>query len=73
MRIYVKLLNEVVDVWRPVDASWWREDVYQILSENHCPEGEAWEFSLGDLVRCRQRTFSGGATGLVAFERICES
>jgi hypothetical protein len=68
-RIYVRLLNEGVDVWRPVAASHLQGDVYQIGAENQRPEGEEWEFGAGELVRCRKRTFSGGTVGLVAFER----
>jgi hypothetical protein len=68
-QIYVRLLNEGVDVWRPVDASRLQGDVYRIGTENQHPEDEEWEFGAGELIRCRERTFSGGTVGLVAFER----
>jgi hypothetical protein len=72
--IYVKLLNEGVDVWRPVDGLWQQGDVYRILSENEQPEDEEWEFLSGELVRCRETLLSGDfgrqVMVLVAFERV---
>jgi hypothetical protein len=62
--VYVALLDEGVEVWRPVDAEHVADDEY-VLS-GPVPEGEAWEFQPGDVVRCRARTFSNGTTGLVA-------
>ena len=67
-RVYVALLNEGTKVYRPVDAVWRREGVFEILSQ--CPEDETWAFSTGDLVRCRKHTFSGGTSGLLAVERV---
>jgi hypothetical protein len=60
MQIYVPLLDEGTQVYRPVDAMWRRDDVFEILSQNSYPETEHWQFSTGDLVRCRRWTFSGG-------------
>jgi hypothetical protein len=68
-RVYVRLLNEGVDVWRPVDALWLRCDVYQLSAQRQKPEDEEWEFGPGEFVRCRERTFSNGTAGLIAFER----
>jgi hypothetical protein len=68
-QIYVRLPNEGVDVWRPVDASHLQGDVYRINTESQHPQDEEWEFDAGELVHCRERTFSGGTVGLVAFER----
>jgi hypothetical protein len=69
-RVYLALLDEGTEVYRPMDAVWRREDVFEILTENCCPEDEHWQFSTGDLVRCREQTFSDGASELVAFERV---
>ena len=63
--IYVRLNDEAVDVWRPVNAK--REvDVYRILSAT--PEDEDWEFPSGALVRCELRNLGDGV-GLVAVAR----
>ena len=61
--IYVALLDEGTTVWRPVDAIEKDADVYQIVSRNPAPDDEKWEFLTGDLVRCVEMSFSGGATG----------
>ena len=69
--IYVKLLNEVVDVWRPVIAVAIRGDIYQIRPEQNYPrEIEVWPFNPGMYVRCEQRTFQNGEVGLEAVEQV---
>jgi hypothetical protein len=50
--IYVALLDEGVDVWRPVRAEHVRADVYRIADQTYEAETERWEFVPGDLVRC---------------------
>ena len=67
--IFVSLLDEGVDVWRPVSAEHIRDEVYRIVGEPPDPEDEKWEFLLGELVRCRQQTLSGGIS-LVAYEAV---
>jgi hypothetical protein len=66
-KVYVALLDEGTDVWRPVDAEHVREDEYLLCGP--IPEGEVWEFQPGDVVHCRKRTLSNGSTELVAFSR----
>lgn len=65
--IYVYLLDEGTDCWRPVSAEHIRDDVYQISGEAPDPENEKWEFLPGAVVRCRQQKLSGGEC-LVACE-----
>ena len=66
--ILVKLLDEAVDVWRPVDDEHFGGDKYRVLGQ--IPETEAWEFQPGDVVHCRSRDFADSGTGLVAFSRV---
>ncbi len=66
--ILVKLLDEAVDVWRPVDAEHVGGDKYRVLGQ--IPEAEVWEFQPGDVVHCRSRDFADSRTGLVAFARV---
>jgi hypothetical protein len=68
IRVYVALLDEGVGVWRPVEATHVRDDEY--LLAGPVPEGETWQFQPGEVVRCRDRTFSDGTTGLSAFARV---
>jgi hypothetical protein len=66
-RIYVALLDEGVDVWRPVEAERLGPDIFRIIGD--IPEGESWAFQPGDIVRCREKQLSKGAL-LVAHERV---
>jgi hypothetical protein len=67
--IFIYLLNEGTDVWRPVEAEHIKDDRYKIKSENEDPEDETWEFSKGDIVHCEEKTFSNGGTKLVAIKK----
>jgi hypothetical protein len=67
--IYVYLVDEGTDVWRPVQAQSLGSDRYKIVSENADPEDENWQFKTGEVVRCIQKPLSGGMC-LVAVERI---
>ena len=69
MTVYVSLLDEGVDVWRPVSAERVEEDVYRIVEEAPGPEDEKWEFLPGQLVRCRLQQLSVGEF-LVAYEAV---
>jgi hypothetical protein len=64
-QIYVPLLDEGIDVWRPASAEHISDDVYRITGEPL--EDETWKFSRGQVVRCRQQVLSGD-TCLVAYE-----
>jgi hypothetical protein len=68
MTIYVRLLDEGVDVWRPASAEHIEGDAYRITPDAPVPELEKWEFAPGELVRCRQQRLSGGDS-LVAYAR----
>jgi hypothetical protein len=58
--IYVALLDEGTDVWRPVDAEELRDGLFRIMSENSRPHDERWEFPPGSIVRCERRHLSEG-------------
>ena len=62
--IYMPLLNEGTEVWRPVEAVPLGRDTYRV--EGAVPEGEEWAFAPGTDVRCEWKTFSGGTRELIA-------
>jgi hypothetical protein len=65
MTIYMPLLDEGTDVWRPVEAV--REgDGYLVLGP--MPSEETWKFAPGTVVRCEFRVFSDGTRDLVAVD-----
>jgi hypothetical protein len=65
--IYVRLLDEGTDAWRPVVAERFSKDTYRIIELTPDPDIERWEFASGELVRCRHQRLSGGEC-LVAYE-----
>jgi hypothetical protein len=66
--IYVALLEEGTQAWRPVTAAVLGKDVF--LIHGPVPEGELWQFEPGCSVRCEQYVFSDGMQGLVAVDGI---
>ena len=65
--VHVPLVGAGTAVWRPVSAVRVAPGVFRLGGP--IPDGEAWAFVPGDLVRCAVRVFSGGEQGLAAFER----
>lgn len=59
--VYVRLLDEGTDVWRPVAAHHVEGDLFLLAADQPVPEDETWEFSPGSMVLCRPRQLSGGA------------
>lgn len=47
--IYMYLLDEGVDVWRPVQAEKFGPELYRVLGP--VPEEEVWQFPPGSIVR----------------------
>ena len=68
--IYVRLLDEDVDVWRPIKAERLDGAVYRIVDQS-VPENERWEFGPGASVVVQSKQFDDGRT-LVAVRRATE-
>ena len=63
--IYMPLLNEGTEVWRPVQAEPLGGDLFRVLGKG--PDLEVWQFPPGTVVRCRERLFNGSHAGLAAY------
>jgi len=63
--IYVNMLDEGMNVLRAVRAEHLGRDFYVIVDE--MPADEKWEYSTGQVVRCKKKNLSSGK-GLVAYE-----
>lgn len=50
--VFVSLLDERVDVRRPVQAEHIHDDVYKIADQPYVREVETWQFEPGDEVVC---------------------
>jgi len=62
--IYVKLLDEDIDVYRPVNAIKINDCIYKIIDDDqkaYQEDGEVWEFKKGDIVKCSYKNLSQGA------------
>lgn len=70
-QVYVRLLDEGTDVFRPAPAIRVSEGVYELIAPgDYDSEDETWEFLPGSKVRCELRDLTGGRV-LVA-ETCCE-
>jgi hypothetical protein len=67
--IYMPLLNEGTECWRPVRADLISGDIYQISAADESND-ERWAFPGGARVRCKEHVFSDGKVGLVAYEMV---
>ena len=63
MGLFLAMAGVVVAKGLPVEAAHLRDDIYRIVGQPIT--GERWEFSSGEVVRCREQTFADGQTGLV--------
>jgi hypothetical protein len=61
--IYMPLLEEGTDIWRPVEAMKIGELGYMVTEK--APPDEVWAFQPGHILRCEERKFDEG-THLVA-------
>jgi hypothetical protein len=58
--VYVALLDEGVDVWRPAAAEQIAPYLFRLLGP--VPPGECWQFQPGEVVRCEVRVLAEGPT-----------
>jgi hypothetical protein len=63
--IYLNLVGTGIACLRSVKAEHLGRDFYRITEA--IPQGEAWEFQTGQIVRCRKKTLSSGKA-MVAYE-----
>ena len=65
--VYVRLLDEGTEVWRPAPAIRHTDGSFTITEpNNYDPEVETWEFPPRSRVRCVKKSLSGGSTSLIA-------
>ena len=67
--IYVYLMDEATDAWRPVDTRPLGNNLYRIISHNTSEGDESWQFQTGAFVRAEYKDLSDG-TVLVAVEAV---
>ena len=67
--VYVAVLNESVDVWRPVEARSLGRNLFRLIGVDADVSDESWQFPIGTVVRCETKVFDDGNIGLTAIER----
>jgi hypothetical protein len=60
VEIFVRLLDEGVDAWRPIMAERLSTETSRILDQPYSRATETWEFSPGDEFRCEMISSSNG-------------
>ena len=65
--IFIRVLNEGSDFWRPVAAESVSESTYRIKANSES-KTELWEFQPGMVVKVERRGFSDREDGLFAME-----
>lgn len=70
-QIFVRLLDEAVDAWRPIRAERVDGDRYRIIEQKYDRDIERWEFGPGDRVVC-ESVDSGDGPILAAVRRDAE-
>jgi hypothetical protein len=59
-QIFIRLIDEPIDVWRPVLAERKTDGIYRIVDQPYNRDIETWEFSPGDEVVCEMIDSSDG-------------
>ena len=70
LTIYVALLDEGVEVFRPVQAELLHDNVYRILEQPYDRTVEHWAFAPGEAVVCRPTRSSDGVPVMFAFKKF---
>jgi hypothetical protein len=67
--VYVRLMDEGTDVWRPVPAAALPDGTFRLARPDwYDPNEEVWEFPPHATVKCAAKRFADGKEGLVAVE-----
>ncbi|HEV3510718.1 MAG TPA: hypothetical protein VGS05_03380 [Candidatus Sulfotelmatobacter sp.] len=69
--IYMPLVGDGTECWRPVRAVQVGDDIFEISDK--LPENESWAFSPHCRVRCRDKVFADGHAGMVVFAYAIEN
>ena len=71
--IFVALLNEGVDAWRPVLPRPLDGGLYRIVGVDADTTDETWRSPAGVIVKCEHKQFADGTTGMTAVAQFEEA
>lgn len=68
--IFVALLDEGVDVWRPVQARPLDHGHFRIIGVDADTSDETLQFPVGAIVKCVKKEFADGTSGMTPVEQV---
>lgn len=68
--IFVALMDEGVDVWRPVQARSLGGGLYRIIGADGDTSDETWQFPAGAIVQCEDKQFANGRSEMTAVAQV---
>lgn len=71
--IFVGLMDEGVEVWRPVQARPLDHGHFRIIGVDADTSEETWQFPVGAIVKCVNKKFADGTSGMSAVEQVEEA
>lgn len=71
--IFVALLDEGVEVWRPVQARPVDGGHFRIIGVEADTSDDTWQFPAGAIVKCVNQQFADGTSGITAVEQVGEA
>ncbi len=71
--IFVALLDDGVEVWRPVQARPLDDGHFRIIGVDADTSDETWQFPVGAIVKCVSKKFADGTSGMIAVEQVGEA
>jgi hypothetical protein len=60
VQIYVALIGENINVWRPIQAEHLDGNLHRIVNQQYDREIESWQFKPGEVVECEIVESSNG-------------
>ena len=68
--VFVLLLDEGVEVWRPVEARPLGQGLFRLVGVNADVSEERWQFAAGAIVKCETKQFHDGSAGVTVVEQV---
>ena len=71
--VFVALVEEGTDVWRPVQARPLDGGSFRIIGVDADTSDETWQFPEGAIVKCQRRQFADGRSEMTVVEQVEEA
>ncbi len=68
--VYIKVLNERTEVWRPVECINQDDFIFLIPNDTKVPDTETWQFQPGARIQCGVRELTSNRKIIVAYSLV---